>query len=478
MEQALRDRLREYFLSKREEMRETLFSLIRIPSVAASPSEGKPYGEEVARALSHTASLFRERGFAATLDPEGRYLTVRFGEGERTIGLFAHADVVPGGEGWLLTSPFEPVEQEGLWVGRGAEDDKSAIVAALYLFSAIRDLEIPLRASLLLVVGGAEETGMDDIEAFAVREPMPDVSLVPDNEYPVVVGEKGRGVLRLISPPILTDILEFRGGVAENIVLSSLTVLLVGKEDIYHELREKACGREDLRLSLEGERIRLDVFGTAAHAANAAGAVNAARTAAELLQGCHTLSADDRQVMASASFFLSDYYGKTLGIACEDPLFGPLTLSCGMAAVDGIGRLHMKLDARLPLACDLAAMEAQLTELAEEDEFEFFFESVVPAFDHGDGPEAKALLEAFREATEGKDAGKAKRSGGLTYAHHLKNAYSIGIEYRKEGVSLPLPQGHGSAHEADEAITVEGFLRGLEIQLSYLLALDDCLYGM
>ena len=57
-------------------------------------------------------------------------LWATYGEGEKTLTLLGHTDVVPTGpvEKWT-NDPFEPTERDGLLYGRGAADMKGSVAA-------------------------------------------------------------------------------------------------------------------------------------------------------------------------------------------------------------------------------------------------------------------------------------------------------------------------------------------------------------
>ena len=96
--------------------------------------------------------------------------TVDFGGTESQLDILAHLDVVPAGEGWTVTKPFEPVEQDGKLYGRGTADDKGPAVAALYAMRAVKELNIPLKKRVRLILGTDEECGSSDIAHYYAVE--------------------------------------------------------------------------------------------------------------------------------------------------------------------------------------------------------------------------------------------------------------------------------------------------------------------
>ena len=104
------EKIHNYILEKREEILKEYFDVLRIPSISGTP--------EAYEALKHVKSVYEKNGFSAELYED--YLLAYHNESaSHKIGLFAHADVVPVNDDWLKTTPFAPVEEDGILYGRG-----------------------------------------------------------------------------------------------------------------------------------------------------------------------------------------------------------------------------------------------------------------------------------------------------------------------------------------------------------------------
>ncbi len=121
--------------------------------VALDTSQGK----NREKAVNIIKEAAEERGLKPRVveDEKGILNVVVEGEGRGKKVLFiTHYDVVPPGDGWTR-DPFSPYVEGDRLYGRGAADDKSAIVAVL---DAMAEVESP-SVKPILVVAGAEETG-------------------------------------------------------------------------------------------------------------------------------------------------------------------------------------------------------------------------------------------------------------------------------------------------------------------------------
>ena len=113
-----RKELEAYIDSHTQEMVEDICKLCRINSEKMPAKEGMPYGEGAARALKAALEMAEGYGFAVT-NYDNYVGCADLNHMEKQLDILAHLDIVPAGEGWEVTSPFEPVVKDGRLYGRG-----------------------------------------------------------------------------------------------------------------------------------------------------------------------------------------------------------------------------------------------------------------------------------------------------------------------------------------------------------------------
>lgn len=467
-------RITSWLEENRQRLLDAWMDLVRIPSVRGEAAPDAPYGVECARALERSAALFAQRGIDVRVNKADGYALAQVGSGEKSICLYGHSDVVPTGDGWLFTQPFDPVIKDGYLIGRGVSDNKSGIIASLCVLEMLRDLNIPVRSRVQAFVGSNEESGMGDIIAFAQKEQMPDISLVPDASFPCGLGEKG--ILRTWAKSCqkLTAVREVKGGNAFNVVLDFAEAVLEPNVALAEELQGKCT--EGYTLRVEADGIYLSAKGLAKHAAAPDGSVNAAYLMAKLLAGCENLPEQDRVIFGTMEALLSSHWGEGMGIAHKDSHFGRLTAVCGMVAVED-GHLKFSIDSRYGTEVDPVLLERRLHTCFGEAGWEIVHMNNRPGYLVDENSPIPGLFTEIYSAMSGNN-NACYYMGGGTYARYLKNAYTVGNRTLHADWTAPImemPAGRGGAHQRDEAIHVDSFFLAVRILAQYVLECDRLL---
>ena len=451
---------------------------IRSVSKPGEAAPGEPFGPECAAMLDHALKSAQAKGFAVE-NHEGYAGSVYLGDQPDQIGIVAHLDVVPEGNGWIY-QPFSAQlidntdENSGYLVGRGTSDNKGMGVMGLYALMCLRDLEIPLKHSVRLLLGTSEENGMEDMKYMAAQcsadpegHKLPKISLVPDSHFPVCYAQKGRMIVEAVVE-CGDDILAFEGGNVPNQVADSARAVLSDLEDTtIEELRlDQSVARLESGVMVEAE-------GKSRHAASPDGSENAIARLACALLDTGTLSPESRVAMRAIRNIMADNYGKALGIDYEDEQSGRLTCVCGMARFNS-GRITLTLDCRYPVSFDEGLLRARLCIGMTRLGFAIKRLSLSGTYymDPGDKL-ATALRDVYVETT-GDTAAENYSMGGGTYSKVLPNAITYGGNCPAQaGPDTVMPAGHGGAHAPDEYISVDALLTAIKVYVNAIVKLDE-----
>jgi len=217
----MKDKIREYFKNNQNEIRTRLLSilaeLIKVKSV--NPGNDKvaeyPYldvaGDE-SKVVNVLKPYFDEMGFTYETYElvKGREnILVGYGEGEKSLCIGCHLDIVPAGdESQWNTDPFQMVEKDGIVYGRGVLDNKGPTASSMVALELLKKLGIQLNGRLIFAgIAGEEFTEKDEpdpgIEFLLEKGHLkPDYAIIPDigeNMKVIDVAEKGRMVLNVTS---------------------------------------------------------------------------------------------------------------------------------------------------------------------------------------------------------------------------------------------------------------------------------------
>lgn len=455
-----RKEIEAYVEAHKEEMIEDIFTLCRVNSEKMPYKEGMPYGEGACKALRMAMEMAESYGFSVR-NYDNYVGTVDLNEKPQQLDILAHLDVVPAGEGWKVTEPFQPILLDGKLYGRGTADDKGPAVAALYALRCVKELGIPVSKNVRLILGTDEECGSSDIAHYYAVEKEAPMTFSPDGAYPVVNIEKGslKGDFSAEweESTALPRVCSVEAGVKVNVVPSKAVAKLEGidmevlKETI--EAVEKETGIQ-FEIKLEEECVVVTAMGKNAHASRPDEGNNALTGMLVMLTRLPLAPCAMTEKMQSLLKLMphGDTSGKALGIAMEDELSGDLTLAFSMLTISLTGFQGM-FDSRCPICSTEENVLQVVKKNMEAEGISFATEHMNPPHHvSGDSEFVKTLLRVYEEYT-GKE-GKCESMGGGTYVHHLKNGVAFGAS---------MPGTDNRMHGPDEFAVLDELLMSVKI---------------
>lgn len=437
MQVNLKDEILKYI----DDIKKDLDTLIQIESVSSTEKE------KCKSALRWFLKRAEDMGFK-TVNYNDVAGHVEYGDGEEIAGILTHLDVVPAGEGWTVP-PFELTEKDGRLYGRGVVDDKGPAIIALYCLKALKDLGIKGKRKVRLILGTCEETGMEDVETYFSKEPIPDISFTPDSDYGICANEKGILQLEISTPTHDGTVLtELKAGNAINAVPDKAYALIDCTENEDHQMQRLADAKGNMftfKYTIDGEMIVAK--GVAAHGSTPQKGVNAATNLISLL--CSTFGQKSIGSIGGFinNFIAEDFYGMYLGVNSFDKS-GNLTINVGtVTIVDNIAKAT--LDIRYPVTKDAVMILNQIQSVANREGVNVkVLAHKLPLTLNENSSVVKLLNKAYKTVM-GTDADLYSTGGG-TYARELGGkGVAFGPAFKDDETNI---------HNADESISVDNFL--------------------
>ena len=402
--------------------------LISANSVQSTATEGAPFGRGVADAFDAFKKICSNMGFSV-IDYDGYMGEVYFpstnGEGE-PFGVIGHLDVVPA-EGDWHTPPFTLTKKDGVFYGRGVQDDKGPTLACLYAVKELLDEGFTFKRPLRFFIGLDEESGWDDVEYFLTKSTFPIEGFSPDGNFPVTYAEKGvnRVVFTIPYKGLATKI---SGGTVANAVCDYATA----KVKIDDELIKK----HGLKVNADGV---VESFGKSAHGAKPHLGKNAIRA---LLKYVSELDGGVFDKIVKGLF------DDEIGIFKISNDVGNVTISPNIIKQTDEA-VELLCDLRIPAKIDTADVIKALDKVGEKYAL---VSSKKPHYVDENGALVQGLLSAYNKVT-GEDA-KPYSCSGATFASVFKSGVAFGPEFENED---------GAIHEPNEYIKEETLIKCFNI---------------
>lgn len=434
----MEERLYQYIEDNMSLIIDDLDKLVAIESVSDNM-------ENVSKALRLVIARAKEMGLNAYTVLDDQVGVVEMGDGDETLGILTHVDVVDPGELNLWkTNPFKLTKIGNKLFGRGTLDDKGMVIANLYAMKAVKELDIPMYKKTQMIIGTQEESQWVDMEKYVRHYPIPDYGFTPDGEHPICNIEKGCIDLEMAFKLGEKDaIVKMKAGNASNSIPGNASITFRSE-------------------------IKVSVLGKSVHSCYPERGENAIFLLAEELekkQGTlsEKYSKQGVNLIIEIKNTFKDIYGHKLELAVESDkyngeLVGEVTLvPTTMFIEDGIARVH--INGRFPYGVDPDDIVHRLNLFAKENGGSLTNVTIMPSvYVPKDKPFLKKFASAYEKITGQKH--KFALAYGGSYAKALPNTVSWGPIF---------PEDEDVCHEENEYITVESLMKNTKLYSKAIL---------
>ena len=433
--------LASHLTAQQAPLQAALAELVRIPSVCAEGAGGYPFGEAIDQALHKALQIAESLGFKTKYGDDGYYGFAEIGEGAEMLGILGHLDVVPPGklEDWEH-NPFDPVEKDGMLSGRGTQDDKGPMLAALFAVKALMDAGVLFNKRVRFIFGTDEETLWRCINRYKENEDIPDMGFSPDSRFPVTFAEKGLLQLHLTGKN--ESQVRLSGGSTFNAVPDMIFYDGERQDDLADEL-------DKLGFEYEWYEDRIEVKGRAAHAMIPEEGVNAI---ARLCIALQAIGIESKAINFIAQEIGEDPSATRIFGECADAPSGKLKFNVGMIDLGGVEQVS--IDSRLPVTIPKHEIVSKLSAAAAGYGLEYKeFDWLAPIYLPLDHFIVETLMKVYRQYS-GDAVTQPRASGGATYARAMPNCVAFGALTQDELLT---------EHQPNERAVLTNLYKAMEI---------------
>lgn len=441
----------------KEEIVKSTQEIIRIKSVEEEAKPNMPFGEGPYKALEYALKISKEMGFE-TKNLEGYAGYAEFGEGNETVGVLVHLDVVPEGEGWTYP-PYSGEIHDDKIFGRGTADDKGPAIATLYAMKALKESGLTLNRKIRIIFGTNEETGWGCMDYYFKHEKPPTMAFTPDADFPVIHGEKGIIVFNLEQKLNSNSccgikLVELKGGNAPNMVPDHAEIILEIEEPeaFYNKYRSYIKDKDyPTNIHLENNIVKITAKGISAHGSTPEKGENAISYLMDVLSNCLSGECDLCDFINLYNERIGfKHYGEGIGCGYEDDVSGKLNFNPGMIKLDG-DKIILTINVRYPIKSSAKEVYDGIRENLNGTKVELVEGKgdTKPLYVPKDNFLVEKLMEVYRAQTGDLDREPITIGGG-TYARAMENAVAFGPMF---------PGQPDVAHQKDEYISIEHLMK-------------------
>ena len=463
----LKERIHSWMTGREEELLEALAPLVAVNSVTGEAAPGMPFGPGPAEALTRALVLAEQWGMK-TRNEDGYVGLADLNDKEDLLHILAHLDIVAAGDHWD-TDPFVLTRDGDLIYGRGVDDDKGPAVASLLAMRCVKELGIPLKGNVKMILGTDEESGSGDLRHYFAAHPFAPYSITPDSCFPVTNIEKAGYAPKFSAswnPQREADgqLLCLHGGIRVNVAPGNCTAKIRGMaaQAAQTVLDQAAAASGVIFEAREQDGIlTIEATGVQAHASRPDEGKNAIAAMLEVL--CKLPLSQDAAAQAVQQlhklFPYGDNEGHALGIAMEDVVSGKLTLALSLLDLDETG-FNAQFDSRMPLCATEQNTKAVVEQVFENLGWESTGRFNPAHAVDGDSPFVRTLLQTYEEFSGRK--GYCEAIGGGTYVHYIPGGVAFGAGEHDFNSNL---------HGANERAKISQLLLTAEIYAAVIVRL-------
>ena len=453
--------------AQKDDYLKDLTTLVKIPSVRddSQATADAPLGPGPAKALHAFLEMAKKDGFRTkNIDNVVGY--AEWGEGDETVAILAHLDVMPAGNGWD-SDPFDPIIKYGNFIGRGSSDDKGPGLAAYYALKTLKDMGVKFHKKVRFVAGTDEENDWTGMTKYFETEPMPDLGFSPDAEFPVYNGEKGMFSIKLdmAGGNEGDDVLKsFKSGLRFNMVPREADVVVEVEDnqavmDAYTDFLDNNPVTGEAYEDKDG--LHLEMIGKAAHGMEPEKGINAGTYMAKFLQQLKLGVNAKNFVDYIANYLHLDDRMKGFDGAFTDDVMGDLTMNAGIMNFDGQKGGHLDMNFRFPKGITPDDILNKVKPVAADFNIDAHYDTFhAPHFVSPDDPMVKTLMKSYIDVTGDKDT-KPECIGGRTFGQLIDNGVAFGAL---------MPDTPNTMHQANEYQPVDDLVKSMAI---YMQAIHD-----
>lgn len=431
--------------------------VIRIKSIEEQPKEGMPFGEGPYKALKYAVDLAAEMGFEIK-EFDGYAAHADLGDGEESVGVLAHLDVVPEGDGWNH-DPYGGEIVDGKIFGRGTVDDKGPAIATLYAMKALKESGVELSRKIRLILGANEETGWGCMKHYFKHEKAPTMAFVPDADFPVIYGEKGIIVFDLVSHMDLENsknikLIDIQGGTVANMVPDYAKAIIEVENMDYFNDRYSSFSKEydyPIIVNIDGNKVTIEAEGISAHGSTPEKGKNAISYLMKLLGYLFDDTSSFGQFVKVYNERIGFFHnGEKIGCGFEDDISGKLNFNPGVIKLED-NKIVLTVNVRYPIKGDSKSVYHGIRENLKNTNVEVIegVKDQKPLYVAKDNFLVQKLMKVYKEETGDYDSEPITIGGG-TYARAMENAVAFGPMF---------PGSEDVVHQKNEYISIEDLMK-------------------